>query len=1024
MKKVLIYIFPILVSCIQEESKNTLVYPKSDSPVKEIFITCDGKQFDYIYENWGQDIYIPITIYANGIENRSARLRIRGDSSREFAKKSLKVKLDSEPLIFGRKTLNLNAEYEDPSYIHQYLASYVFQQSGHPCFNAEHVRIYLNGKFFGLYLMVENMDEDFLRKRNLDAYANMYKATKDGACLGYYDDVDHHWEKKINEYTDREDLQNLINVLDTIPDSKFYNYIKNNFDYEKLINIISINVMITNSSTYYHNYYMYHDVNRTGNWIMFPWDMDKTFSRYGNIYYNHSSSFWQHDNPLLERSVNNKEMLADIKIRVNELGNTLFNPVKLNPIIDSLKTLLKPSVEQDETDNIANIGDWETQLQKEKEFIKDRVNQINYHIDNIPYNFRVIRTPELVTDGYVFRWFSSDHPKGKDLSYSFVYSKDNNLAYGENRMVIENLKDTFLLCPNTLENGKYYWKVIVTDGINPVDGWDNLNQFEYRRGTELPKNITQVMELTEEGSPYFIRDETSVDKKGGLIIHEGAEIRFNRGVNLYVYGKISAFGSEEKPVLFRPNDGEEYWGYIYIISPSDKCEFVNTQFEEGHIYAKQLDLIIENSHFTINKKNLVVNEQRLGVIWLWEGSFEMRNSIIKSNGTGEGMNINKATAVVENCLIDGAPDAIEYIEVHDGIVRNNRVINSPDDAVDFNGCKKVTIENNIFKDNADKGISVGHEGNGPSSEITIKNNQIINCKIGISVKDSSEVLVLNNTLVDNQTGIQCYHKNQTDMGGKAKVVNCIFANSQNTLSIDEFSSIEVSYSLSTNEKIEGKGNLKDDPGFYNPENGDFHLKPGSPALTNYHPEYNARFIGALPQKEFIVRLNEISYRSDNKGGEWIEIFNNGNTDLDIGGWKLEDKHRDKPFIFEENTIIKSNDYIVVANSIKLFKKEFSEGVNIIGNLPFKIGSQAEELYLINSNNKLIDQVNYHFSSEKGFGNTKYYTRKSANSWKTKSRPTPGVDNESWRWIKLVMLYSMVILAGIILVRSLLKRSKG
>jgi spore coat protein H len=1024
MKKVLLFIITILFSCRGHESRSIhTANPKSDSPLKEIYIYCDKKQFDNIYENWEQNIYIPVTIYTNGIENNKARMRIRGDTSREFAKKSLKIKLDAEPFIFGYKILNLNADYEDPSFIHQYLASYVFQQSGTPCFNAEHVRIFLNDKYFGLYLMVENMDEDFLLTRNLDEHANMYKATKDGACLGYYDDVDFHWEKKTNEYSGREDLRELINILDTIPDSKYYDYIKNNFDYEKLINIMSVNILITNSSTYYHNYYMYHDVNKTGKWMMFPWDLDKTFSRYGNIYYNHSSSFWQHDNPLLERTVSNKKMLSDIKLRVNDLGKTLFNPEILDPKIDSLQALLRPSLEQDETDNITSIAEWEAQLQKEKEFIKDRVNQINYHIDNIPYNFRIIRTPEVITDDYVFRWFSSDHPKDKDLSYSFIYSKDLNLSEGKNRMVIENLRDTFLVCPDNLDNGRYYWKVVVTDGINPVDGWDNLNYFEYRKGTELPINIAQELVLTEEGSPYFIREETSVAKSGSLIVHKGAEIRFSRGVNLFVYGKISAYGTKEEPIIFKPNDGEEYWGYIYIINPWDRCEFIHTKFKEGNIYAKQLDLKIENTQFTIEKKNLAVNDQRQGVIWLWEGSFEMRNSIIKSNGTGEGMNINKATALVENCLIDGAPDAIEYIEVHDGIIRANEVINSPDDAVDFNGCKRVIIENNIFRNNADKGISVGHEGNGPSTEITIKKNLIINCRIGISVKDSSEALILNNTLVDNQTGIQCYHKDHSVKGGKARVINCIFANSQNTFSIDELSSIEFSYSLSTNEKLKGEGNLKNDPGFFNPDKGDFHLKPGSPALTIHHPDFNELYIGALPQKQFNVRINEISFGSENKGGEWIEIFNHGNIDLDIGGWKLEDKRRKNAYIFKENTIIESNECIVVVNSLDHFKKEFPEEITPEGNLPFRISSKAEDLYLLNSYSEIIDHVNYHFTSEKGFRKNKYYTRMSDNQWKLKNKPSPGVENPGWLGNKLIILFSLMLLCGILLGWSFWKRSK-
>jgi inorganic pyrophosphatase len=42
------------------------------------------------------------------------------------------------------------------------------------------------------------------------------------------------------------------------------NSAKNAFDYDKMLNFIALNMLLSNGSTYYHNYYMYHDLNNTG----------------------------------------------------------------------------------------------------------------------------------------------------------------------------------------------------------------------------------------------------------------------------------------------------------------------------------------------------------------------------------------------------------------------------------------------------------------------------------------------------------------------------------------------------------------------------------------------------------------------------------------------------------------------------------------------------------------------------------------------------------------------------------------
>ncbi|MBC8266767.1 MAG: CotH kinase family protein, partial [Flavobacteriales bacterium] len=92
-------------------------------------------------------------------------MRIRGDSSRKDAKKSLKVKF----VVNGKqKTLNFNAEFSDKSYIRQYLSSQIMSASGQNCFRSNFANVYINGNYFGLYLKVENMDKEFLKNNLLE----------------------------------------------------------------------------------------------------------------------------------------------------------------------------------------------------------------------------------------------------------------------------------------------------------------------------------------------------------------------------------------------------------------------------------------------------------------------------------------------------------------------------------------------------------------------------------------------------------------------------------------------------------------------------------------------------------------------------------------------------------------------------------------------------------------------------------------------------------------------------------------
>ena len=210
-----------------------LLFSALNAKVKEYYIECNPSDFENINDNPIKDIYIPITFTYNGKTWNNVAMRIRGDGSRYLPKKSLKVDFNGEVFDNGRDKLNFNAEYEDGTYMCQYIATRTFKRAGYPCFEAEHARLYLNGKFLGLYLRVENVDEHFLEGQGLDPTANLYKAARDGSSLSIYDDVDAVWEKKTNVNSGKEDIRELIDSLFYVPDSEYYDFTHRFFELQE-----------------------------------------------------------------------------------------------------------------------------------------------------------------------------------------------------------------------------------------------------------------------------------------------------------------------------------------------------------------------------------------------------------------------------------------------------------------------------------------------------------------------------------------------------------------------------------------------------------------------------------------------------------------------------------------------------------------------------------------------------------------------------------------------------------------------
>ncbi|PCI98985.1 MAG: hypothetical protein COB15_04800 [Flavobacteriales bacterium] len=954
---VLVWLF--FVSCgssaIQEDTTPKII--------KDYFIECEASDFSNLQINFNENNYIPIKITYNG-ETRKAKMRIRGDTSRKDPKKSLKIKFDSLLIDNIPKVLNFNAEYADKTYIRQYLSSQLMKESGQICFNSEHAKIFINGKFHGLFLQVENMDKDFLERNHLSKKGNLYKGTKDGACLSVFDDFDAKWEKKTNKKSDHNDLSKLINDLNSVSDNEFHSFIKKTFEYDKLVNILALNMFLSNSSTYYHNYYLYHDLYDTGKWQMIPWDMDKTLSYYNWMPYTYhrTSSEWESDNPLVERSILCAPMFNDIKKRIVELHKSHLNNQYLTPKIDSLTTILSKIIPLDSNDKINSVKEWKNYANNEKKYFDNHYKLLQKQFNQQPLSFNVFRFKQTQTDKVTFRWNKSLHPANKNITYILTYGTDFLLKDSSKTTYITNITDTFYTLKKQLTEDTYYWKVTAFDSEYYTDGFNTKNIFTVKRGTPLPQNISTNLTLTKEMSPYVGSIKTTIKKGATLTIDAGVEIHFKQDATIECYGNFIANGTAKEPIILMPKNTATEWDFIYFYESSETAYLKNVILKEGTINSKRTKLTLENSSILVDKKFMGDGwNNRKVLMFSGNGNVHVNNSTFIGNGEGEGLVFFYGEAITENSFFENVPDAIEYISMNKGVIRNNYVTRSPDDAVDLNNCNNILIEKNILFNNKDKGISIGTEQYGASiKNIQIKNNLIVGNKTAIAIKDSSVAHISNNTLFKNVKAIYAYRKREDyPLGGTAFVRNTILEKNEKLNAYgDEYSKITVNNTIVHNKVLAGKNNMQGDPKFIDAGGNNFHLRANSPCLKKGDDNND---IGAFNSNGTTVSFSKVHVKSskENNTGDWIELINNYNVSVNLSLYKIiiTSNQKKKEFVFPIGTTLSHLNNLFIVNKYSSFIKNLESLRPVVGNLP-KLNLNQTVLTLVNPGGDIIDTYTY------------------------------------------------------------------
>ncbi|MGP8246281.1 MAG: CotH kinase family protein [Bryobacteraceae bacterium] len=264
--------------------------------VQQINLTVGASDWTSLLQNYESDTYYGATFTWNGILEEVG-IRQHGGGSRSPIKPNLDVNFAyyaKKQTFLGLPFILLKANNEDASNLHEWLSMKLFRMMGFPAPREAPAQLYVNGQYFGFYMIVEHENATFLQ-RNLGEnggylyewqFEDDYEFQNLGADPSLYAQF---FELKTGQTTpDLQTFCNLVQVIDqpssaTFTDAEFIAALSQYIDpksflaYAATENVLAEEDALVGGVVGMNNFYFY-QFQGTTFYQLIPWDKDMTFS--------------------------------------------------------------------------------------------------------------------------------------------------------------------------------------------------------------------------------------------------------------------------------------------------------------------------------------------------------------------------------------------------------------------------------------------------------------------------------------------------------------------------------------------------------------------------------------------------------------------------------------------------------------------------------------------------------------------------------------------------------------------------
>lgn len=366
------------------------LYPASLYPayVKRLFdesrvhtIDISMEDFEGFIDDAGREHYRDATFTIDGDVMRNVGVRVKGNSSRRLTRKyghrrfSFKVKMDhyvAGQYYHGLDEFSLDASFQDNSYLKTYLVYDLMNHLGVPAPRTSFAWLTVDGEPYGLYLIIEEPNESFIRRHFGDDYGQLYKpdyktlqAENKDVWLVYHGDDPALYEnifRKARFKPSEADKARLINSLKVLWSKENLETVVN---IDLVMRYFAVHNFVVNLDGYLghtaHNYFLYE---KDGVLSMLPWDYNLAFGTYALGMpnpINDARFFINHpiNTPGTFEIVSQRPMyhhLMQVKANrdlyhqyLDELVNSYFESGLYRLKLDGMRRLIEPYVRRDPT---------------------------------------------------------------------------------------------------------------------------------------------------------------------------------------------------------------------------------------------------------------------------------------------------------------------------------------------------------------------------------------------------------------------------------------------------------------------------------------------------------------------------------------------------------------------------------------------------------------------------------------------------------------------------------------------------
>lgn len=338
--------------------------------VQTIHLTLSEANLKKMHDALPERIYVPGTFRWRDVRLENVGVRYKGNSSSRPSqrhKRSFLIKVNEFKKgirFLGLRRVALDNGVQFGSLFSEPVVTDILRELGVPASRFNYVKLFLNGKYIGVYGNVERIDESFIESRFSGKEGPLFKVQTlgPGVTLSHVGDDAEQYKKGFEAKTEAGDkgydkLIALIRAIEHSSKSKDATALNDQLMLDEFLKTTAVMLFagcfdqLTGWNP--HNYYLYQNP-KSEKWSYIPWDLDVGFAdrAFGQIpVIDGWHAAWPvpggPPKPILEAIVSNPKLLKKYRSIADTILEKHFKPEPLHQKFDSLHALIKKDLAND-----------------------------------------------------------------------------------------------------------------------------------------------------------------------------------------------------------------------------------------------------------------------------------------------------------------------------------------------------------------------------------------------------------------------------------------------------------------------------------------------------------------------------------------------------------------------------------------------------------------------------------------------------------------------------------------------------